>query len=110
MIMVSMFDMTISMIKLLVVKVERSAVRHSDDFCVCCQGSAVKSTPDQNRVIRQKRPWAIRFLVMRVIKGLTKKIGTAGALALITVLEGVSPIQPSPYNVNRHKSPFVPKL
>ena len=74
MIMVSMFDMTISMIKLLVVKVERSAVRHSDDFCVCSQGSAVKSTPDQNHVFRQKRLWAIRFPDMRVIKGLTKKL------------------------------------
>ena len=60
MIMVSMFHMTISMIKLLVVKVERAAVRHSDDFCVCRQGSAVKSTPDQNRVIRQKKLWALK--------------------------------------------------
>ena len=50
----------ISMIKLLVVKVERSAVRHSDDFCVCRQGSAVKSTPDQNHVFRQKRLWALK--------------------------------------------------
>ena len=69
MIMVSMFDMTISMIKLLVVKVKRSAVRHSDDFCVCRQGSAVKSTPDQNHVFRQKRLWAIRFPDMRVRDG-----------------------------------------
>ena len=60
MIMVSMFDMTISMVKLLlVIKVERSTVRHSDDFCVCRQGSAVKSTPDQNHVFRQKRLWAL---------------------------------------------------
>ena len=59
MIMVSMFDMTISMIKLLVVKVERSAVRHSDDFCVCRQGSAVKGTPDQNHVFLQKGLWAL---------------------------------------------------